>query len=112
MNRDFLIGLVIGLIAGWLIEWMIDWFFWRRKYTRLVDQLEEKKDDLTRIKGIGPVIEERLNKAGIFTFRQVSRLTFEEIERYIGDAENLANEKSFIKQARKLAKKARKKLEK
>jgi hypothetical protein len=109
MSRELLIGILIGLIVGWLVEWVIDLFYWRKKYHRMSFQLEEKKDDLTRIKGIGPVIEERLNREGVFTFRQVSKLTHQEIERFIGAAENLADEKSFIKQAKKLAKKARKK---
>lgn len=32
----------------------------------------EDKDDLKRIKGIGPVIEKSLNGLGIFTFQQIS----------------------------------------
>jgi NADH-quinone oxidoreductase subunit E len=32
----------------------------------------ENKDDLKRIKGIGPVIEKSLNGLGIFTFQQIS----------------------------------------
>lgn len=38
-------------------------------------------DDLKVIKGIGPGIEAKLNKAGIFSFRQISELTEESIER-------------------------------
>ncbi|MCW5910534.1 MAG: hypothetical protein KIT62_05640 [Cyclobacteriaceae bacterium] len=37
-------------------------------------------DDLKLIKGIGPGIEAKLNKAGIFSFRQISELTNESIE--------------------------------
>lgn len=107
MSRELLIGFVLGLIVGWLVEWTIDWFYWRKKYLTISKAIEEKKDDLTKIRGIGPVIQERLNRAGIFTFRQVSKLTREEIEHYIGNAENLADEKTFIKQAKKLAKKAK-----
>ncbi|KXK22162.1 MAG: 50S ribosomal protein L21 [Bacteroidetes bacterium OLB12] len=45
-------------------------------------QLTEKteafeKDDLKQINGIGPGIEAKLNKAGIFSFRQISELTKE-----------------------------------
>ena len=109
MSRELLIGLVIGLIVGWLVEWLIDKYYWRSKMAAVEGILEEKKDDLKKIKGIGPVIEERLNRAGIYTFKQVSKLTHEEIERLIGDAENLEDEKAFIKQAKKLAKKEKKK---
>jgi predicted flap endonuclease-1-like 5' DNA nuclease len=48
-------------------------------------QLDKKEaneiDDLKVIKGIGPGIEAKLNKAGIFSFRQISELTEESIER-------------------------------
>jgi predicted flap endonuclease-1-like 5' DNA nuclease len=37
-------------------------------------------DDLKVINGIGPGIETKLNKAGIFSFRQISELTEESIE--------------------------------
>merc|ERR1712070_483563 len=33
------------------------------------------KDDLKEIKGIGPFIEKRLNKIGLFTFDQISKMT-------------------------------------
>ncbi len=39
-----------------------------------------EKDDLTRIKGIGPFIEKRLNMLGIYTFRQISEFRPETIE--------------------------------
>ncbi len=38
-------------------------------------------DDLKVINGIGPGIEAKLNKAGIFSFRQISELTEESIEK-------------------------------
>lgn len=34
-----------------------------------------EKDDLKKIKGIGPFIEERLNEIGIFTFAQIAAMT-------------------------------------
>ena len=41
---------------------------------------ESEKDDLKKINGIGPFIEERLNAIGIYTFKQISRFTDTEIE--------------------------------
>ncbi|WP_340063133.1 hypothetical protein [Ascidiimonas aurantiaca] len=41
---------------------------------------ESEKDDLKKINGIGPFIEERLNVIGIYTFKQISRFTDTEIE--------------------------------
>ena len=34
-----------------------------------------EKDDLKRIKGVGPYIEEKLNTIGIYTFDQISKFT-------------------------------------
>ncbi len=41
---------------------------------------EEEKDDLKMISGIGPFIEERLHALDIFTFRQISKFTAQDIE--------------------------------
>lgn len=40
----------------------------------------EDKDDLKRINGIGPFIEEKLNSIGIYTFEQISRFNDQDIE--------------------------------
>ncbi len=42
--------------------------------------VEAEKDDLKMISGIGPFIEERLHALDIFTFRQISRFTAQDIE--------------------------------
>ncbi|MEZ4888035.1 MAG: hypothetical protein R3E32_25130 [Chitinophagales bacterium] len=39
-----------------------------------------EKDELQRIKGIGPFIEKKLNAMGIYTFRQISNFTSEDID--------------------------------
>ncbi len=36
-------------------------------------------DDLTKLNGIGPYIEQKLNEIGIYNFDQISKLTFEDI---------------------------------
>lgn len=38
------------------------------------------KDDLTKIEGLSPFIEDKLNQLGIFSFSQISRFTKEDIE--------------------------------
>jgi len=105
MSREFWIGLVVGLIIGWLIEWIIDWCFWRKKYQKITGQLKDVKDDFKEIKGIGKIIEKRLNDAGVYTFKSLSEMTQPEIEKIIGKAQNLSDEKAIIKQAKKFAKK-------
>jgi predicted flap endonuclease-1-like 5' DNA nuclease len=41
---------------------------------------ESDKDDLTKITGVGPYIEQKLNEIGIYTYDQVSRLNWEDIQ--------------------------------
>lgn len=38
-------------------------------------------DDLTKLEGIGPYIEQRLNEIGIYNYNQISRLTPEDIRK-------------------------------
>jgi predicted flap endonuclease-1-like 5' DNA nuclease len=62
-----------------------------------------QKDDLQAIRGIGPVIEKRLNHAGIYTFEALARLSVEELEGILGNARRLAKEGDLISQAKTLA---------
>ncbi|WP_299120649.1 hypothetical protein [uncultured Tenacibaculum sp.] len=41
---------------------------------------EDEKDDLTQIKGVGTFIETKLNSIGIYTYKQITNLTLEDIE--------------------------------
>ena len=121
-----LFTLILGLLIGWLIEWVIDYFYWRRRYAERevvrapqttsesrvapVSDVEPRPalkvvpDDLKVIKGIGTVIERKLNEAGIFTFEQLGNLTPADLRRILGSAiERLANEEALLQQARDLA---------
>ena len=120
---------ILGLLVGWLVEWLIDFFYWRRRYaereaintqnnfsaakTPPVETVREVEaqpatrvapDDLKVIKGIGSVIERKLNSAGIYTFEQLGNLTAAELRNILGNTiERLANEESLLQQARDLA---------
>lgn len=116
---------ILGLLIGWLIEWVIDWFYWRRRYAEkqtepvavraapvapvVVEQPKPeakpaRKDDLQVIKGIGPVIERKLNEAGITTFEQLGNLTPDDLRRILGNViERLSDEEALLQQARDLA---------
>ena len=116
------IALVLGLLIGWLIEWVIDWFYWRRprqepppppaqpattpvptQKTRYKSPPADK-DDLKKIKGIGPVIEKQLNGEGIYTFEQLANLTLDEFEDAMGDLlQRFINERAILRHARELA---------
>ena len=124
MNPVFMF--ILGLLVGWLIEWLIDWFYWRRRYAELEAKHSElqvraaavppvpvetpaaprktERDNLQVIKGIGPVIERKLNEAGILTFEQLGNLTPADLRRILGNSiERLADEESLLQQARDLA---------
>ena len=45
------------------------------------EALENENDDLTKLEGIGPYIEQRLNDIGIFNYDQVSKLTTKDIRK-------------------------------
>jgi predicted flap endonuclease-1-like 5' DNA nuclease len=117
---------ILGLLVGWLIEWLIDYFYWRRRYAEKevisarqttsesrvapVSTVESQPtvkaapDDLKIIKGIGPVIERKLNDAGIHTFEQLGNLTAADLRRILGNAiERLSDEEALLQQARVLA---------
>jgi predicted flap endonuclease-1-like 5' DNA nuclease len=113
------IALVLGLLIGWLIEWIIDWFYWRRPTPEpaqvpaaipappkpeRVRKPPANPEDLTVIKGIGPVISKRLNQAGIYTYEQLADLTLDEFEEALGNLlERFINERAILRQARELA---------
>jgi large subunit ribosomal protein L21 len=122
MNPIFMF--VLGLLIGWLIEWVIDYVYWRRRYGEKEAQHVPKTvtsekpasvravpstpDDLKVIKGIGTVIERKLNDAGISTFEQLGNLTPAQLRRILGNSiERLANEESLLQQARDLARRNR-----
>lgn len=116
---------VMGVLVGWLLEWLIDFFYWRKRCTEKESadrhqalmakaatavapesKAAEKPspDNLQTIKGIGPVIEQKLNEAGIFTFEQLGKLTVEDLRSILGNIiQRLADEDALIEQARELA---------
>ena len=123
---------VLGLLVGWLIEWLIDYFYWRTRYAEnatvyaddamsspevprsSVVEIESQPvskvvpDDLKVIKGIGPVIERKLNEAGIYTFEQLGNLTPADLRKILGNViERLSNEEALLQQARDLARRNR-----
>ena len=118
-NMNPLFAFVLGLLIGWLIEWLIDYFYWRRRYPqveapsgqpaamRVKEELPATPvvaDDLKVIKGIGKVIERKLNDAGVYTFAQLGSLSAADLRRILGATiERLSDEESLLQQARDLA---------
>lgn len=70
-----------------------------------LDAPQGEKDDLTRINGIGPVIEETLNEMGIFHFHQIAAFTDEDIAMVNDDISfpGRIEREEWISQAKELA---------
>ena len=60
-------------------------------------------DDLTRIKGIGPLRQNILNEAGFYTFARLAKATPERLRPLFGDTLRLNDLNNWIAQARLLA---------
>ena len=45
-----------------------------------------KKDDLTKVEGIGPKIQSLLNNSGIYTFKELSKTSVEKLKKILEDA--------------------------
>lgn len=100
---------VFGLLLGWLAEWAIDWFYWRGRYRALEEENRDLKaqlkDDLKTIKGIGPVLSGRLNDAGVESFKDLAKLSPDQLREIVGEKiEKLVDKNGIIRQARQLAK--------
>lgn len=70
-----------------------------------LDAPEGEKDDLTRISGVGAVLEEKLNNMGIFHFRQVAAFTPAVIDMVNGQLsfKGRIQREEWVEQATKLA---------
>jgi predicted flap endonuclease-1-like 5' DNA nuclease len=67
-------------------------------------QRAPRKDDLKKIRGIGPVMEKKLNAAGINTYEQFSRLTTQQLQNIFGLSKRVVQSAdNLISQAKKLA---------
>jgi predicted flap endonuclease-1-like 5' DNA nuclease len=62
----------------------------KKKTTKTPDVIiakpSSKKDDLTKIEGIGPKIQSLLNNAGIYTFKQLSETALDKLKKILEDA--------------------------
>lgn len=69
------------------------------------DPATQTADDLKRISGVGPVMEEKLHQLGIFTFDQVSKMTereYELLDSITGEFPGRAQRDDWAGQAEKL----------
>lgn len=69
------------------------------------DATKDTADDLKKVKGVGPKMEETLNEIGIYTFAQVSRMTEKEydlLDSITGSFPGRAQRDDWAGQAKKL----------
>jgi hypothetical protein len=64
---------------------------------------EISPEDLTKISGIGPGIQMRLNQAGIYTYAQLARTTHEQLRKALGKFARLVDTYDWIGEARNLS---------
>jgi hypothetical protein len=60
-------------------------------------------EDLTKIPGIGPGIQTRLNQAGIYTYAQLARSTHEQLRKALGKFAQLVDTYDWIGEARNIS---------
>jgi predicted flap endonuclease-1-like 5' DNA nuclease len=76
--------------------------------TRRPAQRASRKDDLKKVKGIGPVMEKKLNAAGIHTYEQFARLTTRDLQNILGISKRVVQSAdNLLNQAKKLAQQSR-----
>lgn len=129
------LGLLIGWLAEWIIDWVYWRNRTRtlseqnETLSKENQQLKERiaaleprankrsqlaktrpfgkggKDNLKAIRGVGPVIEKRLNQAGIYTFEEMAQLTTDELTEILGDLirKFFPGEDKMIAQAKEFA---------
>ncbi len=72
---------------------------------RKTETPQPQKDDLKKIKGIGPYLEEKLNSLGIYSYLQIASLTEEEAKEIENQLEHFSDRifrDQWITQAKKL----------
>ena len=72
--------------------------------TKPVRRTASAKDDLKKIKGVGPQMEKKLNDAGVNTFDQMSQLTTTDLQNILGISKRVVQSaNNLITQAKKFA---------
>lgn len=96
----------VGLITAWLAT--------RQVARQWVEQLQEnwqkapppRKDDLQRIRGIGPALERKLNEMGVQSFAQIASWTEAEIDTFeakLAKVQRRVRRDEWVAQAKELS---------
>ncbi len=86
-GSDALLGWILWMLAAFILGFIIAWLLKQVKPTVVTeDKSTVKKQDLTKIEGIGPKIQGLLYDKGIETYESLSNQTVERLEKIIIDA--------------------------
>ena len=75
-----LAAFILGIILGWILKQIFG-----EKATE-EPPVDAVKDDLTKVEGIGPVIQDLLNKDGIWSYKQLSNTSIKRLQKIMDDA--------------------------
>ena len=77
-----LAAFILGVILGWLLKSLLA--------ASPVKSVPAVKQDLKKIEGIGPKIEQLLNDAGIINYRQLSETSLSKLKKILADGDPAA----------------------
>jgi len=92
---------LLGLLLGWLLKQLFGGN--DDAYVAPVAAVDAVKDDLTKIEGIGPKIQELLNNDGIWSFKQLSLAATTRLQKVLdngGPAYTVHNPRTWSAQSR------------
>ncbi|RUA11080.1 MAG: hypothetical protein DSY82_04030 [Flavobacteriia bacterium] len=76
---------LLGLLLGWLLKQLFGCGN-DDKVVPVAAAIDEVKDDLTKVEGIGPKIKGLLNNDGIWSFKQLSLASTARLQKILDDA--------------------------
>lgn len=83
---EILFMLVVAFLLGYLLAWVLNKKSASKEITTTYVQPEKQVDNLKIIEGVGPKIEELLNKAKIYSFVDVINADIKGLQQVLDDA--------------------------
>ena len=97
--------LLAAAFLGFLVGWNLHKYLNQEKTKK--SSVKNVKDNLQKIRGIGSILESKLNQLGISTYEQIAnwdKSDIEKISKHIGPFSNRIENDKWIIQANKLMK--------
>ncbi len=101
---DATMEILTMVIVAWILWFILGWLLKRCKHSEtMVVEKPTKVDNLKVVEGIGPKIEKLLNKAGIYSFKDLAKSHHKDLKMILEDAWSMFqmhNPKTWPDQAR------------